>query len=130
MPETSTNPKRAFRIHRWQACFFLAPVVAVALIGRRLHDLKPESFQLLWTEPVGVRMSVLVIGWWVALAAACLAGTAAINRSAARSGWSVVRSGLLAGILLVWVVIGCVPPLVVLLVGPAAAQIERDLRVG
>jgi hypothetical protein len=130
MPETLPESRGWFWLHRWQINLFLVPVIAIALVGWRLYQSKPEYVRLLWTDPLGLRMSVGVTVWMLTVAVVCLAGTAAVNRSAARAGWSAGRSVLVAGFLLAWAGVGCLPALHVILVGPAAVQIQRGHQVG
>ena len=130
MPERVPESTRAYVLRRWQVALFLVPVVAVALIGWQQYQVRPEYVRLLWADSSGARMSAVAAGWALVVATACLAGAAAVNRSAVRAGWSAGRAGLLAGLLVAWGTVGCLPALYVLLVGPAAVQIMRGIKTG
>ncbi|WP_439626325.1 hypothetical protein [Gemmata sp.] len=98
---------------------FLSPLVGVLAL------LKPDYVSLLVRDPLGVRMCVGTAAVLLAGAVLYVAGCLLVNRYAA--GPSKVAWFLQAGLAAAWVVVGCLPAAFVVMVGPAAIQIQRGL---
>jgi hypothetical protein len=128
--DDSTNAKPPSWVSRRQTALFLIPPVAIALVGCWLWLTKPETFRLLWADTTGQGMALKAALWGVCIGAACVTGAMRVNKSAARAGWSPDRETKLAAILLAWTFFGCLPALMVVLVGPSAIQITSGLNSG
>ena len=98
---------------------FLPPLVGMLAV------LKPDYLSLLVRDPLGVRMCVGAAAVALAAGAVYAGGCVLVNRYAA--GPSKAAWFLQAGLAAAWVVLGCLPAAFVVMVGPAAIQIQRGL---
>lgn len=111
----------------WQLSLLVLPVAVIAAIALFLWLQKPDYLSLLWRDPVGIKMlsvagTLLVVG-----AAVYLGGSLVINRFVAYPEWGTLATVLQMLLVLAWLVLFCMPGVYVVLIGPAAIQIQQNM---
>lgn len=103
------------------------PWILVLLLAIGLYIAKPDYLSALWNDDMGLKMVTRSLGAGGSVACICFVGYWLIFRSAKRYGWSAKSRLALIGVSIIWCLFGIAPTIFVLVIGPAAIQIQRNL---
>jgi hypothetical protein len=111
----------------WQLGLYTIPLVIIAGRALTLWLQKPDYVRLLWQDPMGVKMLTAASVLLVVGAVVYLGGCLIINSFVARPKWGTLATVLQMLLVLAWLVLFCAPAVYMLLIGPAAIQIQRNI---
>jgi len=134
-PETPAEPasgcsRQCEWFRSWQLGLLAFPIAVIAALALFLWLQKPDYVSLLWQDPMGVKMLTTAATLLVVGVVVYLGGCVVINRLVARPKWGTLATVLQMLLVLAWLVLFCMPGVYVVLIGPAAIQIQRNIIAG
>ncbi|MBN9118985.1 MAG: hypothetical protein J0I06_07465 [Planctomycetes bacterium] len=123
------EPKPDVRPWPWQFALLVPPLGTLAVFFVALFFRDPDLVGLLWRDPMGVKVTVIAVGGLVGGVFAYLGGCEVLNRRA-RVPWGAGAVFAQVALVVGWLVLFCLPAAYIVTVGPAAVQIQRNVRPG